>query len=104
LAKPHLDPDSTTSAQLTIHGDHFFYDDLDAPNPNLAFDLIASADANNDGDITLAELAAIDITAQTRYQVGSRPITHLRAYIEALTVNLGHIDGEGHCEAAEAPP
>jgi hypothetical protein len=88
----------TAKSELTIHADHFFYDDLESPEPNVAFDLIASADADDDGDITLDELAAVDITGETRYQVGSRDISDLRAFIEAQTKTLGHIDGEGHCD------
>ncbi len=85
-------------SQLTIHADHLFYDDLDAEDPNVGFDLVASADADADGEVTTEELHALDITGQTRYQVGSREITDLWGFIEAQTGTLGHIDGEGHCE------
>ncbi len=90
------DPEPTT--ELTIHVDHLFYDDLDSEEPNVAFDLIASADADGDGEVTAAELRAVDITSETRYQVGSREITDLWSFIEAQIGTLGHIDGEGHCE------
>lgn len=86
-------------SQLTIHADHFFYDDLVSEEPNVAFELIASADADNDGTITQAELEAVDITAQDRYQVGSNTqVKNLWQFINAQTSTLGHIDGEGHCE------
>ena len=85
-------------SQLTIHADHLFYDDLDSPEPNVAFDLVAAADGNADGVVTMDELAAVDITGQSRYQVGSRDIGDLWGFIEAQTSTLGHIDGEGHCE------
>ena len=85
-------------SQLTIHSDHLFYDDLDSEEPNVAFEIIASADANADGIVTAAELAAVDITGHSRYQVGSRDITDLWSFIEAQTTTVGHIDGEGHCE------
>ena len=85
-------------SQLTIHSDHLFYDDLDSGEPNVAFDIIASADADGDMVITQEELAAVDITGETRYQVGSRDITDLWSFIVAQTETLGHIDGEGHCE------
>ena len=61
-------------------------------------DLVAAADADADGVITQVELAALDITTQARYQVGSRDITDLWGYISAQTATVGHIDGEGHCE------
>lgn len=86
------------ASQLTIHADHLFYDDLESEAPNVAFALIASADANEDGEITLEELAAVDITGEARYQVGSRDIEDLRAFIEAQVGTVGHIDGEGHCD------
>lgn len=87
-------------SQLTFHADHLFYDDLDSETPNVAFDLVAAADTDADGEVTEAELRALDITTQTRYQVGSRSVTELWSYIEVQTGTLGHIDGEGHCEVA----
>jgi hypothetical protein len=91
--------DTEGSAQLTIHADHLFYDDLDSEEPNVAFDLPASGDADGDGMLTIAELGAVDITGQTRYQVGSRNITNLAGFIAAQSMTMGHIDGEGHCES-----
>jgi hypothetical protein len=89
--------DEVATTVITIHADHLFYDDLDDPAPNVAFDLVAGADADDDGTVTTAELAAVDITTQARYQVGSRDIRDLHAFIAAQTSTLGHIDGEGHC-------
>lgn len=88
----------TATSQATIHADHLFYDDLESPEPNVAFDLIASADTDMDGSVTEAELRAVDITGEERYQVGARDIAELWSFIEAQTATLGHIDGEGHCE------
>lgn len=82
---------------LTIHADHFFYDDF-LSEPNVAFELVASADADEDGFVTRAELEALDISGESRYQVGSWPITNLWAFIDAQAKTLGHIDGEGHCD------
>lgn len=95
-----LEPGGEASAQITVHADHLFYDDLDSAAPNVAFDLIAGADADADGAITEAELAAVDITGEARYQVGSRDVTDLWGFIAAQTATLGHIDGEGHCDTA----
>lgn len=90
----------TSRAEITIHGDHLFYDDLSSETPNVAFDLIAGADADGDGEITEAELRGVDITAEARYQVGDRTdIQDLWSFIEQQTTNVGHIDGEGHCDA-----
>lgn len=83
---------------LTIHADHLFYDDLVSEEPNLAFQLIADADFDLDGDITQAELSAVDLRTQERYQVGNTGITDLWNFIARQATTLGHIDGEGHCE------
>jgi hypothetical protein len=85
--------------ELTIHGDHLLYDDLTVAEPDLAFAIIAGADADDDGVITQAELAAVDISAQARYQTGT-DIDDLWSYLEAAMATLGHIDGEGHCDNA----
>jgi hypothetical protein len=87
----------TAKTEITIHGDHLFYDDLFASEPNLAFELIAASDTNADGTVTKEELAAKDITKEARYQVGSEPIKNLWDFIARQVTTLGHIDGEGHC-------
>lgn len=86
------------ATQLTIHADHLFYDDLVSSEPNVAFDLIAAADADEDGEVTSAELAAMGITPLERYQVGNATgVTDLWSFIDAQAATVGHIDGEGHC-------
>jgi hypothetical protein len=88
----------TLRTLVTIHADHLFYDDLDDDEPDVRFDLVATADADMDLVITGEELRAVDITADENYQVGSRDIDNLYDFIEAQTQTLGHIDGEGHCK------
>lgn len=92
-----VEKDGEESVELTFHFDHIFNDDLDSPTPNVAFDLIASADADEDGIVTKEELQAVDIQGEERYQVGSRPITNLWDYIVHQSTTIGHINGEGHC-------
>ncbi len=84
---------------LTLHLDHLFFDSLVDEEPGIAFDLIASADADDDGAVTEAELRAVDIRTQDRYGVGSTGITDLWSYLRYQATNVGHIDGEGHCDA-----
>ncbi len=88
------------TAQLTIHVDHLFFDGLFDDEPNVAFDLIAQADTmgNADGAITRDELEATDLRTQARYGVGSTGITDLWSFIRYQVTQVGHIDGEGHCE------
>lgn len=92
-----VEKDGESSVELTFHFDHLFNDDLDSPTPNIAFDLIASADADQDGEVTKDELLAVNIEGEERYQVGSRPITNLWDFIAHQSTTVGHINGEGHC-------
>jgi hypothetical protein len=92
----------TESVQLTIHGDHLFYDDLRDPNAKLRVDAIASADTDGNGDITLAELASVKLASIPStfgpYGTGSASGIHdLRAFVEALSHTVGHFRGEGDC-------
>lgn len=95
----------TDAVELTIHGDHFFYDDLQAPEAALRFDSLAAADSDNDGKITPEELAAVDLADRTKitagpYGTGSASnINDLRAFVEALSRTVGHFRGEGECLA-----
>jgi hypothetical protein len=85
------------SIEITIHGDHLFYDDLVTHEPNLAFELIAEADTDSNGEVTEAELAAFDISTQERYQVGSLDIDNLWDFLAYSATTIGHVDGEAHC-------
>lgn len=93
-----LPADGEGSTQLTIHGDHLFYDDLEDPDAEVRLQTLVDADADADGVLTRAELEAVDI-ASTGYGVGQQSqVTDLWGYVEHLTRTLGHIDGEGHCQ------
>ena len=93
------------AVELTIHGDHLFYDDLQAPEAKVRVDNIANADADADGKITLEELAAVDLADKTKitagtYGTGSASnINDLRAFVEALSRTVGHFRGERECLA-----
>ncbi len=95
----------TDTVQLTTHGDHLYYDDLQAAEAKVRFDNIAAADANDDGEVTLEELAAVKLAAipagQGTYGTGSAAgINDLRAFVEALSRTVGHYRGEGECFAS----
>ncbi|HEU4534996.1 MAG TPA: hypothetical protein VFS00_12805 [Polyangiaceae bacterium] len=92
---------ATDEIQLTIHGDHLFYDDLQSPDALLRFDPLAAADANGDNEVTLDELRAVklaDLTVGT-YGTGSADINDLGAFVEALSQTVGHFRGEGECKS-----
>ena len=93
------------NVELTIHGDHLFYDDLQSPNAKLRFNALASADADNDGEITLAELTAkklVDIDpADGAYGTGSVDVNDLGAFVTDLSRTVGHFRGEGECIATD---
>lgn len=92
----------TDEPQITIHGDHLYYDDLQDPASKVRFDNIAAADADNDGVITMAELSAVELAkipaAQGPYGTGSAAgINDLGAFHTALSRTVGHWRGEGEC-------
>ncbi len=84
--------------QITLHADHLFYDSLVAEEPNVVFQALADADADSDGTLTQAELQSASVGAYDSGSDGS--INDLWAYLEALTQTVGHVDGEGHCDAS----
>lgn len=92
----------TDEVELTIHGDHLFYDDLQAESAKLRFEAIAAADADGDGAVTQAELAAVKLVsidpANGGYGTGAAgDIDDLGAFVAALSRTLGHFRGEGEC-------
>lgn len=87
--------------QLTIHGDHLYYDDLQSSEAKMRFDAIAAADKNDDGEITLEELAAVDLTTLPLEQYGTggaSEVNTLRDFVTALARTVGHYRGEGECD------
>lgn len=87
--------------QLTIHGDHLFYDDLASPDAKLRFQNLADADADRDGKVTLAELGAVKLASIPKekgtYGTGASSIDDLGAFVAALSRTVGHFRGEGEC-------
>ncbi len=95
----------TDTMQLTTHGDHLYYDDLQSQEAKVRFDAIANADKDNDGVVTQAELANVKRaelhTAEIPYGVGAAAnINTLEEYITALSRTIGHFRGEGECFAS----
>lgn len=95
----------TDEVELTIHGDHFFYDHLQSPEAEVRVENIALADADGDGNVTLDELAQkrlADLPMENGpYGTGSASnVNDLRAFVEALSRTLAHFRGEGECLAS----
>ncbi len=84
--------------QLTVHGDHLFYDDLAADDAVLRADAIFAADADADGEVTQAELSDVDLTTLPIDQYGNAGAAEtLGDFITSLSRTLIHLDGEGEC-------
>jgi hypothetical protein len=97
--------------ELTTHGDHLFYDRLQAsPDPavptSLRFEALARADdaphGDGDGEVSLAELdqRPIDVT---KYDPSGLDAPTLGAFVRALVRTVGHYRGEGECTTSRAP-
>ena len=83
--------------QLTIHGDHLFYDDLESPDALVRGRAFIDADTDHDGELSDAELQTASIP-ELGYGVGRySDATSLDLFVDRLFSTLGHVDGEGHC-------
>lgn len=92
------------TVQLTIHGDHLFFDDLQSSDAKMRFDAFAAADKlgtqGADGEVTLEELAQVDLTELPGGQYGTggaSNVNNLRDFVTALVRTVGHFRGEGEC-------
>lgn len=90
----------TDTSQLTTHGDHLYYDSLqagdNAKKTLLRFNEKAAADTNNDNDITLLELCAQRIDP-TVYNISGLDAATVGDFVISLARTIGHYRGEGEC-------
>ena len=84
------------SFQVTIHADHYLYDSLVSEEPQVLFQALADSDVDGDGEITKEELEATGIGA---YDPGNEDVSNMWQWLVAQNATLGHVDGEGHCDA-----
>jgi len=84
--------------QITIHGDHLFYDSAISQDAALRFAEVASADKDDDGKITVDELKDLTLDTLAHHDVGSFPIKNMWEYISLMVTTIGHIDGEEECK------
>jgi hypothetical protein len=92
--------------QLTMHGDHFFYDDLQADDAVMRFQALADADADADGEITLRELDDVPLFTIPPelgpYGTGALGnVDTLGDYQRILARTVGHYRGEGSCDSRD---
>ncbi|HYP89911.1 MAG TPA: hypothetical protein VEQ59_17200, partial [Polyangiaceae bacterium] len=99
---------SELEVQLTTHGDHLYYDRLQAsPDPaiptSLRFDALADADkADEDGygELTLDELDAAPLNVKL-YNPSPFKAPNQGAFVTSLARTIGHFRGEGECTISE---
>jgi len=99
----------TQEVELTVHGDHFFYDDLQSEEGAPRFQAIADADANDDGEVTLEELDGVPLytipAEKGSYGTGALGnVDTLGQYERTLARTIGHYRGEGSCNSKEVEP
>jgi hypothetical protein len=96
----------TQEVELTVHGDHMFYDDLQSEEGGPRFQAYADADANLDGEVTLAELDLVPLYTipieKGTYGTGALGnVNTLGDYVRTLSRTIGHYRGEGSCNSKE---
>jgi hypothetical protein len=94
----------TQVVQITIHGDHLFYDDLQSEDAILRFQALANADFDNDGIIALDELDRVPLytlpDSVGPYGTGALGnVNTLGDYERTLARTFGHYRGEGSCNS-----
>ncbi|MEI8254240.1 MAG: hypothetical protein WCJ30_01060, partial [Deltaproteobacteria bacterium] len=103
-----VSPGARTTLNLTIHGDHWFWQSLGVDGSPVRFDPIAHADTslppyrgNGDGETSRDELAAVLLAdvpvADGEFNPAGRPVSTLGDFMRWTTGTNGHIDGDGVC-------
>jgi len=92
---------SRVDVELTTHGDHLYYDRLQASSDpaiptSLRFDTLAEADEDKDGELTLEELDAAPLNVKLYDPSGLGAVTQ-GAFVTSLARTVGHFRGEGEC-------
>lgn len=86
--------------EITVHGDRLFADRLGDDEPRLRTAAIVAADEDDDGDVTLAELAAVVLPVEYEVSAASGVVT-LADFVTAATRGLVHENGNGTCSALQ---
>lgn len=94
---------ASETVELTIHGDHLWYDELQAAEADMRGEAVFNADTNADGVITQAELSAVQLTTLPLGQyetAGASSVKTLNDFVRSLVRTLGHFRGEGECSVS----
>lgn len=96
----------TQEVELTVHGDHMFYDDLQSDEGGPRFQAYADSDIDGDGAVTLAELDLVPLytipVEKGTYGTGALGnVNTLGQYVRTLARTIGHYRGEGSCNSKE---
>ncbi|WP_282416687.1 hypothetical protein [Polyangium sp. 15x6] len=99
----------TVPVKPTIHGDHWFFNNITAGAEVTAryAQYIADADADNDGETTLDELKqtkAADVFPPDKYSLAGVPIETAYDYVLAQARTLGDYQGDGECPTRKVLP
>lgn len=91
-----VSPDLPARLQITMHADHLFWNTLRTEESPIAFAGIAGADADRDGEVTVAELQAADPVA-LGYEAAGVELTSVYAFIRYSLARAAHLNGGGLC-------
>jgi hypothetical protein len=93
--------EAAATTQLTIHGDHLFYDSLWAEDAEVRGLALWEADADENGSITQEELARHEVAPYYPDGLGAfDDATNFERWLEVAAGSVGHVDGEGHCDVS----
>lgn len=93
-----LEAEGELDSTIEILGDVLFHTELVDPDPSHAFQAIADADANGDGEVTEDELAAVDIASLADYDTKGKAVDDLWGFVSELSRSVGGVGGFGPCE------
>lgn len=90
--------DETVSAEITLHTDHLLWTQLGTEQAALGFAALAAADADEDGEVTVAELQAVD-PIDVGYETSGISLDSLHAFLGYSITQMAHLNGDGLCTA-----
>ena len=93
-----LRADGITRSYVEFHVDHLFWTRLGTEDAQMRFGAIADADANDDGEVTLDELAQVDVL-DAGYETAGIDVPTLDRFIAFSVAQAPHFVNGGLCTA-----